>query len=1071
MKTNRKHSVKPLMPSFKPITSQLACAVSLVALLSAFPVNSLAGLNTWENSAGNYSWDTTSQNWLSPAAWFQGDDALFGDAGVGSVVLNAQILAGNLKFITGPYTIIGKSGNSLTLSNDAPTLIANGPVIIAASLQGNAGLNLEGTGTLTLLGDTNSGVANQYTGGTFIHSGTVVLQCAAANATGSGYAIDSIEALDPAATVRIGSTFNGSVWSSQRDQLAAGATAFVPHLKMSGGTFDLYNDPKSQRIPCPEGYGTILNTGSNAQSGLIIVMDGQDHTFSGVIADGGPITASPSGQGPGYQIGIVNLASGLGGEWTLAGLNTYSGSTRLSAGSIKLAGAGTLGSPSLIPGVTGPLRVYGPYHLDLNGTSQTIGVMTDGNSGGAIYNSAPGTVSTLNFGYGPNTNACSYQFLDNPGMGGILALTKVGTGQQGLNGVCTYRGDTTVSNGVLVLGSVSAVSPNTRFRLFTTGGMLRLEYAGDAPVRGLYLNGVRQPPGTYSSANAPIAGPGTITVPLPNLWLNGTGDSIWNLTSADWNSPTDWINNDDAIFGSTGAGIFGLGDFIRAHSLTFNAPGYTLLGNGYALTLTDPNPTITANQDVTLAASLQGTNGIVFAGNATTTLQGDVAIGIGNQFTGGAYVKSGKVVLAGSAVNVSGAIYAVDAISGIDPGAIVQIGTQNDGSLNTPPPDGQIKRINGYGRLNLTGGTFDNNGDNNALNYPPPSGTGIILNSSPFTRAVLKLIATDNATYVFNGQIRDGGPTVVTPQGTAFQENVDMNTGSYTLVLGGSNSFTGFLRLNSVTHRIVLQPGGTLGYATPVNCPPRQILMNNGVIDLNGTSQKVGYVYTGNNNQSAITNSAAGTISTLTVGFNCTNSVAFNGASTPRGLRCGLMDDPTRGGTLALTKEGICIQPIGDYPGDGGIAAASNYHGDTLVNNGILEVCSSNAVSPNSAFRINTAAGRLQLDYTGTASVRQLWLNGIQQTNGVYGAGNTSAITGSGTLTVTGAVLNSPPVLGVIRSGGGASLTFSWSGSFKLQAKTNTLSGAWFDYPGGATSPVVVSINHSHQDVFFRLSN
>ena len=84
---------------------------------------------------------------------------------------------------------------------------------------------------------------------------------------------------------------------------------------MTGGTLDLWNDPKGQIIPVPDGYGTIINSGSWSQSGLQIKADGLDHDFHGVITDGnngvlnGDNTAGfNAGQGPGYQIGIVNAS-------------------------------------------------------------------------------------------------------------------------------------------------------------------------------------------------------------------------------------------------------------------------------------------------------------------------------------------------------------------------------------------------------------------------------------------------------------------------------------------------------------------------------------------------------------------------------------------------------------------------------------------------------------------------------------------------------------------------------------------------------------------------------------------
>lgn len=76
-----------------------------------------------------------------------------------------------------------------------------------------------------------------------------------------------------------------------------------------------------------------------------------------------------------------------------------------------------------------------------------------------------------------------------------------------------------------------------------------------------------------------------------------------------------------------------------------------------------------------------------------------------------------------------------------------------------------------------------------------------------------------------------------------------------------------------------------------------------------------------------------------------------------------------------------------------------------------------------------------------------------------------------GSIQVNSAVVSSP-VLGVSQTG--SQLTFSWTGSFKLQSQTNTLSAGlgtnWLDYPGGSTSPVSVTVNPANPAVFFRLS-
>jgi hypothetical protein len=57
---------------------------------------------------------------------------------------------------------------------------------------------------------------------------------------------------------------------------------------------------------------------------------------------------------------------------------------------------------------------------------------------------------------------------------------------------------------------------------------------------------------------------------------------------------------------------------------------------------------------------------------------------------------------------------------------------------------------------------------------------------------------------------------------------------------------------------------------------------------------------------------------------------------------------------------------------------------------------------------------------------------------------------------------------------GGGSLQFDWTGSYKLQWQTNSLTTGlntnWVDYPGGGTSPVSVTVNPAIPSAFFRLA-
>jgi hypothetical protein len=73
------------------------------------------------------------------------------------------------------------------------------------------------------------------------------------------------------------------------------------------------------------------------------------------------------------------------------------------------------------------------------------------------------------------------------------------------------------------------------------------------------------------------------------------------------------------------------------------------------------------------------------------------------------------------------------------------------------------------------------------------------------------------------------------------------------------------------------------------------------------------------------------------------------------------------------------------------------------------------------------------------------------------------------------ALTNPPqPTLTWEQETGAGTLNLLWSGTgFRLQAQTNVpgygLGPAWFDYPGGTTSPVTVPVDSRNGSVFYRL--
>uniref|UniRef100_UPI0025BAB002 hypothetical protein n=1 Tax=Gordonia sp. UBA7599 TaxID=1946578 RepID=UPI0025BAB002 len=96
----------------------------------------------------------------------------------------------------------------------------------------------------------------------------------------------------------------------------------------------------------------------------------------------------------------------------------------------------------------------------------------------------------------------------------------------------------------------------------------------------------------------------------------------------------------------------------------------------------------------------------------------------------------------------------------------------------------------------------------------------------------------------------------------------------------------------------------------------------------------------------------------------------------------------------------------------------------------------------------------------------QLWIDGVQQPNGTYGAGTAGIDPAStGTITVTGFA---PATITAVQSG--SSLNLSWGGVYKLQSSTNSVLGPYHDHVGGELNAAVIPMNPEVGAVYYRLA-
>ncbi len=512
--------------------------LSPIFLLAPGP-QARAGANSW---VGGSTWDTSSPNWFSPSTWVNGDDAFFEASGAGTVTVAAGVQAHNVAVSGAPYMF---TGGTLTLTGSLPTFYSNAPVRLASNLLGVDGATFEGTSSITLEG------RNTYTGLTYVRSGTVVLKGNIPLATnGSGindianFAIKGIDSLDEESTVQLwaGTPFEDVPGHLVLNRTANGQIYRFSTLTMTGGTLDLNGDDNNNQWPAPTGVGIITNTSPYARGAFqMCAPDGSVRVFSGVIqnGNGGDMTVSTvpntnAGVTPvvfkqGYRMDI-DLKEMVGSaRFVMDAVNTYSGFTRIGSGVLSFTSRGKWGrivntgnpvtsTPSgsiICNGSINDLRV------DFNGTSQVTGGLSG--NGGIFANNMAGTCSTLTLGAGDITNTAwptggggqNGKITDKTSpTGGMMALTKTGTGTIGLpTAQNNYSGPTIINAGILEFTANGAPSANSDHQI-NSPGVLKLSYTGSKNVNSLWINGVRQPAGTYSAGNQAgfITGGGSITV-------------------------------------------------------------------------------------------------------------------------------------------------------------------------------------------------------------------------------------------------------------------------------------------------------------------------------------------------------------------------------------------------------------------------------------------------------------------------------------------------------------------------------------------------------------------------------
>ncbi|WP_181832519.1 autotransporter-associated beta strand repeat-containing protein [Bosea caraganae] len=559
--------------------------------------------------------------------------------------------------VTGSSVLLG--ANTLTVGNHASTTVAS-------TISGTGRLAKQGTGTLRLTG------ANTYSGGTTLSAGTLALgnngaigtgsltvsgNATLSNANGASTALANNIAINAGQALTLTSGAGGAGSLTLDGVISGDGSVTISH---PGGSFVELSGVNSYTGGTTISAGTLALSGSGALAASGAVnLAGADTTLDISGASGNQTIGALSGvAGSSVSLGAHMLTfgaatgqafggviSGTGslqkfgiGTQTLTGANTYTGGTRIGAGTLALGVGGSLAATGFVS-----LSVGTAFDISASGANQTIGVLTG--AGGSISLGA----NTLTLGTATDGTFSGV-------IRGTGGLVKQGTGTFTLNGANTYTGGTTVNAGTLALGAGGSIAAGTgAVSLAGVGASLDISAGGNKNIGALSgvagssvslgINRLTVGDGSSTTVASTIGGSGgrlakegtgTLTLTGANTYTGGTTLSAGTLA----------LGNNAAI-GTGRLAVTGSATLSNANGGSAALANTIAINAGQALTLTSGaggagsltlNGVISGDGSVTIShpgasfVELSGANsytgGTTFAGG-DVAVHSDTALGLG----------------------------------------------------------------------------------------------------------------------------------------------------------------------------------------------------------------------------------------------------------------------------------------------------------------------------------------------------------------------------------------------------------------------------------------------------------
>ena len=754
------------------------------------------------------------------------------------------------------------------------------------------------------------------------------------------------------------------------------------------------------------GTGTFTISGNNTYTGPTTISAGTLQVGDGVTSGTGTLgTANVTDNATlafarPDAISIANVISGSGNlvqagsnVLTLSSANTYGGATIVTNGGTILVGVvGAIpATTALTLGSSGTAGI-----LDMDGNNVQVSALNTGaGATGSIVGSSGSsipTVLTVNSTNGASAFSGVIQNTLPSGGSGVVALVVQG-GALTLNGANTYSGSTTISNGVLTLGTGGSISASPTIVLASSVTTATLDVSAGGGLNlpsGYNLSGAGVVTGSVTAASSIIA-PATVGTAgalsfSNNLSLNGVTVNF-DLSS------TPGSGNDQIIVGGA-LNLSGV-NTIQVAPLTgsLGIGTYKLFSCG-SVSGALANLQLSGSAGTGLKAALNVTGTEV---DLVVTLSGPQFFwkgdGVANNWD---YTTANWITNAVASLFADGDFVVFDDTGSTNPAV----------NLTAPLAPGGINVNSSHNY------TFSGSGGLNGPGSLTKSGTGTLTLSTVngysgitvISQGTVQLGDGINTGTVGAGNVTDLGLLIFDDPGTLTFTNGITGSGSLiqqspgTVILNANNNYAGTTTISSGTLQVGdgSNPSGTLGSGTVTNNAALVFnrpdsLTQSALINGTGTLTQQGsgtLIVTASNTFTGGTTISAGTLQMGNGGT--TGSVPTN-----------LVDN----GTLAFdhsADETYAAQ----INGSGGIAklagnkltltASNNYSGNTTISAGTLKMGTVTAIPNGSGF------GNIVLN-GGSGSAGTLDINGLNATiNGLSGSSNAvlgQVVNNSGTAT------------------------------------------------------------------------